>query len=170
MSFYCELSPLSKRIPRVILLLVGMLFFVAQQALAHNNVVVIPMVGNGSNLQPISTDDLIEKLGVFTHSTNKAIFGTVTDERGIILTKITVAPERYPGTLAPISLRFCRESGVCFHSYAVPNNTISTIDFGLGDLFSSNGTYYIDLTSRGGLPENVSNQIIIHISGYYYDK
>ena len=139
-------------------------------AVAQNRVVVVPLIGNGPDLRPIRPENLIERRGIFTTFSSRAIIGTVTDDRAFVITSITVSPERYLSTYRPITLRFCREPSSCSHSYNVPNNTISKIDFGIGDLFTSNGRHYIDIVDRGGLPENVANQIIIHVSGYFYDR
>ena len=139
-------------------------------AYAQNKVVVVPLIGNESELKPINPSNVIDVRRAFTTTSDRATIGTVTAERGIILSNITVAPEEYPTTLSTISLRFCRDGGGCSHSISVPNNTISKIDFGLGELFTFNGEYYIDIVDRGGLPQNVANQISIHISGYFYNK
>ena len=137
---------------------------------AQTKVVVVPLIGNESELKPISPSNLIDVRRAFTTTADRATIGTATDERGIVLSNITVMPEEYPASLSTISLRFCRESGSCSHSISVPNNTNSNIDFGLGELFTFNGTYYIDIIDRGGLPQNVANQIAVHISGDYYKK
>lgn len=137
---------------------------------AQTKVVVVPLIGNESELKPISPSNLIDVRRAFTTTSDRATIGTVTDERAFVLSSITVSPESYPASYNPIRLRFCRESSSCSHGISVPNNTISKIDFGLGELFTFNGTYYIDITSRGGLPQNVANQISLHISGYYYKK
>lgn len=156
------------------LLLVLLIFSVlSQAAYAQSKVVVIPLLGDSTELKPIKFSNLIEERRAFTRFSDKLTIGTVTDTRKFVITSITVAPENYPSTLSPISLRFCvnRPSGStnCTHSFKVPNNTISKIDYGFGDLFTSNGQHYIDLTSRGGLPQNVANQIVVFVSGYFYN-
>jgi hypothetical protein len=138
--------------------------------IAQNKVVVVPLISNESELKPISPSNIIDVRRAFTVTSDRATIGTVTDERGIVLSNISVSPENYPSTLSTLSLRFCRQSGSCSHSISVPNNTISNINFGLGELFTFNGVYYIDVIDRGGLPQNVANQISVHISGYYYEK
>lgn len=136
---------------------------------AHNNVVVIPMVGDGP-FKPLAISDLIQVRRAFTVYADKLIIGNVTDSRGIIITKITVSPENYPAALDEINVRYCRTGSSCSHSISAPNNTTTTIDFGLGDILEGTGQHYLDLTSRGGLPQNVANQIYVFVSGYYYDK
>jgi len=135
---------------------------------AQQKVVVIPLLGNESELKPLSPEDLIDVRRAFTFNTDDVLISTVTNDHMFVLKSILIAPEQYPAVRRPISLRFCRTpNGTnCSHAWKVPNDTITRLDFGIGEIFDIIGSHYIDVSDRGGLPQNSANQISVHVSGY----
>ncbi|MCH2189770.1 MAG: hypothetical protein MK188_02445 [Gammaproteobacteria bacterium] len=141
--------------------------------LAQTKVVVVPLIGDDSQLKPISPTDLVDARAAFTTGSQSLRIFTVTNESLYVLSSILVAPEQYPATRRPISIRFCKGpggTGECTHAWKVPNDNVTKLDFGIGEIFDINATYYLDITDRGGLPENVGNQIIVQVSAYRVDK
>ncbi|GHA19874.1 hypothetical protein GCM10008090_32030 [Arenicella chitinivorans] len=125
-------------------------------------------------MKPIQPNNLIDIRTAFTNSSSRLTLGTVTSSRAIVLTSLLVAPEFYPSSRLPISLRFCRVFNAqtsCSHSWAVPNDDVTMLNYGIGEIFDSEGQHYIDITSRGGLASNnAAQQIIVQASGYFYKK
>lgn len=149
--------------------LISLLFILIPAAVsAQQKVVVIPMIGNGPELKPLAPADVVDVRFPFTTSSNWVRIFTVTDDYIYVLKSILVSPEQYPATRRPISIRFCRTStgSNCSHSWKVPNDNVTKLDFGLGEIFDFNSSYYLDITDRGGLPENVANQIVVQVSAY----
>ena len=139
---------------------------------AQQKVVVIPLLGNGPELEPLSPDDLVDVRRAFTFNTDDVLISTVTSDHIFVLKSILIAPEQYPATRQTISLRFCRtpNGSSCSHSWKVPNDTVTRLDFGIGEIFDTIGSHYIDINDRGGLPQNSANQISIHVSGYRIER
>ena len=128
------------------------------------------MVNNGNQIKPIKPADLISRHFPFTEFSDTFTIGVVSETRAFVITRITVMPEQYLAGLRLITLRFCRTGSSCPFGYTIPNNTMSVIDLGIGRQFTTVGQWTMDTTNRGGLPQNVANQIIVHVFSYYYDK
>ena len=137
---------------------------------AQDRTLFIPIIKEGSQLEALAPADVVDRRLAFTLSSQTMNLFTVNDDNIYVLKSILIAPEMYPETRAPISIRFCEFGGGCSHSWKVPNDNVTQLDFGIGEVFDSNGSYYIDINDRGGLPETASNQINVQVSAYRLDR
>ena len=142
------------------------------QLAAQSKVVVVPLIGNGSDIKPIPVSDVVDRRRAFTFSSDVLFVARTTSEKLFVLKSILVSPEAYPSTRRPISLRFCRNSNrtSCSHSWDVPNDNVTLLDFGVGETFDFEQDIYIDVVNRGGLAQSVAQQIQVHVSGYLVDR
>ncbi len=139
-------------------------------AQAQDRTLFIPIIKNESNLTALPPTDVVDARLAFTFVSQSLNLFTVDDNSIYVLKSLLIAPEVYPATRAPISVRFCRDGGGCTHSWKVPNDNVTQLDFGIGEVFDTNGRYYIDIPTRGGLAESVSNQINVQVSAYRLDR
>jgi len=143
-------------------------------SLANNTVVVVPLFGNGPELKPIKISDAILRHNTLFFSSHVVNLGNQTASRRIIITSITVSPKRYDIARKPLSINFCinPDSGCLSDYLTVPNNTTTTLDFGIGiqPFINFSGTMFVRILDRGGIPQGGNtNGISVYVTGYFLD-